>query len=145
MIVMNKLMLVSLVSLAATGAQAQYVGNNPGKAPWGAGPTGMPKTVKMIVVSGDPALAGPYKIRLRYPPGYRIGPHRHPNEAKFEIITGGLTYGMGTDKHSEVTSLTKGGMGVVPANTYYYASTAVGATVEFTGTGPYKIEYAKPK
>jgi hypothetical protein len=33
----------------------------------------------------------------------------------------------------------------VPANTYTSGSTAIGATVEFTGTGPYKIEYANAK
>lgn len=143
---MKVVVLAGLVSLlAASAGQAQYVGNNPGYAPWGPGPAGMPKGVKMIVVSGDPATAGAYTIHMRYPAGYRIGPHRHPTEVSYKIITGGLTFGMGADTHSEIKSLTKGSSGVVPANTYYYASTSVGATLEFTGTGPLTIEYARAK
>ena len=34
---------------------------------------------------------------------------------------------------------------VIPANTYHFASTSVGATVEFSGTGPFRIEYAEAK
>jgi hypothetical protein len=105
----------------------------------------MPKGVKMIVVSGDPAKEGPYTIHMRYPAGWRIGPHRYPSDVSFKIVTGGLTYGLGTDTHSGIKSLTKGATGTVPANTFYYASTAVGATMEFSGTGPISIEYAKPK
>lgn len=142
----QKLILGAAVAvLAASAAHSQYIGNNPGNLPWGPGPVGMPKTVKMIVVSGDPTQPGPYAIQLRFPAGYRIGPHRHPYDESYRIITGGMTFSMGTDKHAATKSLTKGSTGVVPANTYYAASTAIGATVEFKGTGPMQIEYAKAK
>jgi len=131
--------------IAASAAQSQFVGNNPGNAPWTAAPAGLPKGAKMILVSGNPAQVGPYTVRMRYPAGYRIGPHRYPSEVSFRIITGGLTYGLGTDTHSGIKSLTKGTTGTVPANTYYYASTSVGATMEFKGTGPISIEYARAK
>jgi hypothetical protein len=131
--------------LAAAPAQSQFVGNNPGNAPWVPAPAGMPKGAKIIVVSGDPAKEGPYTVQMRYPAGYRIGPHRYPSEVSFKILNGGLTYGLGTDTHSEIKSLTKGTTGTVPANTYYYASTSIGATMEFTGIGPISIEYARAK
>lgn len=143
---MRKIVLVGLAALlCASAAQAQYTGNNPGRANWGPGPAGMPKGVKMIVVSGDPAKAGPYKIRLRFPAGYKTGPHRHPTEERLKIVTGGLTFGMGPSKSTGVKSLTKGSTATVPANTYHFASTSVGATVEFEGTGPFRIEYANRK
>lgn len=129
--------------LAASAANSQYVGNNPGNAPWGPGPAGLPKGAKMILVSGNPANAGPFTVRMRYPAGYRVGPHRHSTEVSYKIITGGLTYGLGTDTHSAERSLTKGKVGVIPANNYYYASTSLGATLEFKGTGPLTVEYAK--
>jgi hypothetical protein len=143
---MNRLILAGLTAaLCATAAQSQYRGNNPGNLPWGPGPAGMPKGVKMIVVSGDPTKSGPYKIKLRFPAGYKIGPHRHPTEEKLRIITGGLTFGMGPSKQTELKSLTKGSVATVPANTYHFASTSVGATVEFEGTGPFEIGYAERK
>lgn len=143
---MNKIAFAGFVALlAASPAQSQFVGNNPGDAPWGPGPAAMPKGAKMIVVSGDPAKAGPYTIRLYYPPGYRVGSHRHPTDVSYKIINGGLTFGLGTDKHSGIKSLTRGSSGTVPANTYYFASTSLGATMEFSGIGPLSIEYAKQK
>jgi hypothetical protein len=142
----KKLALAGLAALlAATPAQSQFVGNNPGNAPWKAGPAALPKGAKMILVSGNPAKKGPYTIQIRYPAGYRIGPHRYPSEVRFKILNGGLTYGLGTDTRSGIRSLTKGASGKVPANTYYYASTSLGATLEFTGTGPISVEYARAK
>jgi hypothetical protein len=142
----NRLALAGLVALfAASSAQSQYVGNNPGNAPWKAGPAALPKGAKMILVSGDPAKKGPYTIQIRYPAGYKIGPHRYPSDVRFKILNGGLTYGIGTDTRSGIKSLTKGASGKVPAKTYYYASTSLGATLEFTGTGPISVEYARAK
>jgi hypothetical protein len=142
----NRFAFVGLVALfAATSAQTQFVGNNPGDAPWKSGPAALPKGAKMILVTGDPAKKGPYTVQMRYPAGYRIGPHRYPSEVSFKILNGGLTYGLGTDTHSGIKSLTKGTSGKVPANTYYYASTSLGATLEFRGTGPISVEYARAK
>ena len=143
---MKRLVFLGLVALvAASTAQSQFIGNNPGNAPWGPGPAGLPKGAKMILVSGNPTKEGPYTVRMRYPAGYRIGPHRYSSAVSFKIITGGLTYGLGTDTHSGIKSLIKGRTGTVPANTYYYASTSMGATMEFKGTGPMTIEYARAK
>ena len=143
---MKRVALAGLVALfAATPGQTQFVGNNPGNAPWKAGPAALPKGAKMILVSGNPAKKGPYTVQMRYPAGYKIGPHRYPSEVRFKIINGGLTYGLGTDTRSGIKSLTKGTSGKVPANTYYYASTSLGATLEFTGTGPISVEYARAK
>ena len=143
---MNRLLLAGLTTvIVSSAAQSQFIGNNPGRLNWGPGPAGMPKGVRMIVVSGDPAKAGPYTIRLRFPAGYKIGPHRHPTEEKMKIIVGGLTFGMGPSKQTNLKSLTNGSVRVIPANTYHFASTSVGATVEFSGTGPFRIEYAEAK
>ena len=143
---MNRLAFVGFGALLATSsAHSQFVGNNPGNAPWKAGPAALPKGAKMILVSGDPSKRGPYTVQMRYPAGYKIGPHRYPSEVRFKIINGGLTYGLGTDTRSGIKSLTKGASGKVPANTYYFASTSLGATLEFTGTGPISVQYARAK
>ena len=131
--------------LAASAAQSQFVGNNPGKGDWGPGPAGTPRGVKMIVLSGDPAKTGPYTIRLRFSPGARIAPHRHASEERLTVITGGFEYVVGPTDKGPGKYLTRGMSAVVPANTYMSGSTAIGATVEFTGTGPYEIEYSNAK
>jgi hypothetical protein len=144
--VMNALLVAGMAALVgASPALSGYTGNNPGRLNWGPPPAGMPKGVKMIVVSGDPAQAGPYTIRLRFAPGYMIGPHRHPTEEKIKILAGGMSFGMGPSKQADIRSMSRGSNAVVPANTYPFASTSVGATVEFTGTGPFRIDYADAK
>lgn len=143
---MKGLLVAGVAALVVpTVAQAQFIGNNPGQGNWEPAPAGMPKGVKMIVDSGDPTKAGPYTIRLRFPAGYSIGPHRHPTEEKMKILVGGLTFGMGPSKRTKVKILTKGSTAVIPANTYHFASTSVGATVEFRGTGPFRLSYADAK
>jgi hypothetical protein len=143
---MSTLLVVGIAALVGSSAPpSDYTANNPGGLNWGPPPAGMPKGVKMIVVSGDPAKAGPYTIHLRFAPGYKIGPHRHPTEEKIKILAGGMTFGLGPSKETKVRSLSRGSNAVVPANTYHFASTSVGATVEFSGTGPFRIEYANAK
>jgi hypothetical protein len=141
---MKKLAIAGILAVLAVArpAQSQYIGNNPGKGDWVAGPSGLPKGARMIVLSGNPAKAGPYTIRLRFPPGYKIGPHRHPTEEKIQVVTGGFTYAIGSSREK---NLTKGMSATVPAHTYHSASTTVGATVDFVGTGPFRIEYAQAK
>ena len=131
--------------MGSAPAPSDYTANNPGRLNWGPPPAGMPRGVKMIVVSGDPAKAGPYTIHLRFAPGYKIGPHRHPTEERIKVLAGGMSFGMGPSKETRERILSRGMNAVVPANTYHFASTAVGATVEFTGTGPFGIEDANAK
>jgi hypothetical protein len=56
-----------------------------------------------------------------------------------------MSFGMGPSKQADFRSMSRGSNAVVPANTYHSASTGVGATVEITGTGPFRIDYAEAK
>ena len=143
---MNTFLVAGIAALIASAAgPSDYTANNPGHENWGPPPAGMPKGVKMVVVSGDPTKPEPYTIRLRFPPGYRIGPHRHPTEEKITVLAGGLSFGMGPSKQTKIRQLSRGSHAVVLANTYHSASTSAGATVEFKGTGPFRISYAVAK
>ena len=44
---------------------------------------------------GDPAKSGPYTIRLRFPKGYRIEAHSHPDSREVTIISGVFATGYG--------------------------------------------------
>src|SRR3977135_2229338 len=41
---------------------------------------------EQLTLSGDPANPGPYTIRLRFPRGYRIPPHIHPDAREVTIL-----------------------------------------------------------
>ena len=82
---MRRLVLVAAFALlgasaAQTGAKSNLI--------WGPAPPSLPKGAKIAVVSGDPGQAGPFVIRLRFPPGYAVPPHRHPSDEHVTVVDG---------------------------------------------------------
>ena len=41
---------------------------------------------------GDPSKSGPYTVRLRFPAGYRLAPHTHPDYREVTILFRHLEY-----------------------------------------------------
>ena len=146
---MKGLLLVGVVALlVGSSAQSQWYGsaNNPGGGErWGPGPSFLPKGAKLAVISGNPGAAGPFVIRLRFPPGYAVPPHSHPADEHVTVIQGALELGMGANVHSRTQILHDGASIVAPANMNHFASTAVGATVQISMRGPFAINYANPR
>ncbi|NUT00548.1 MAG: cupin domain-containing protein [Sphingomonas sp.] len=136
---MRRLVLVATVALLA-GSEAQ-TGAKVGLS-WGPAPNSLPRGAKIAVVSGDPARAGPFVIRLRFPPGYSVPPHRHPSDEHVTVVNGALTLGMGTVMNDgRRTVLGRGDSIVAPAGMNHYASTTQGATVQISARGPFQIVY----
>ena len=44
---------------------------------------------------GDPSKSGPYTVRLRFPAGYRLAPHTHPDYREVTILSGTWNTGYG--------------------------------------------------
>ena len=129
--------------LAGSAAPAQV---NPGAMKWGAGPPGLPAGAKLAVLSGDPGKKGLFTIRLKFPPGYTIAPHRHPSDELVTVIAGQLGLGMGKNLNRRAAAtLVPGGYVVAPANMNHFAFTGAGATVQITANGPFEIIYVNPR
>ena len=112
----------------------------------GAG-AGLPAGAKLAVVSGDPAKAGPFTIRIKAPANYTVPPHHHPGDEVVRVIGDGtLNYGMG-DKldRSNVGALTKGYHVTMAAGMNHYVFATDPVVVQVSGTGPFQIIYADPK
>ena len=67
----------------AAGAASMSAGQHDSKGDdnlnWGPAPPIFPKGAEFAVVQGDPSVAGEiFTVRLRFPNGYIIPPHRHP-------------------------------------------------------------------
>src|SRR3954471_8552910 len=63
----------------------------PDELKWTTGPTGNPQAR----ITGDPARAGLYMYRSRFPANYRVQPHFHPDERMGMVISGTLLVGYG--------------------------------------------------
>lgn len=44
---------------------------------------------------GDPTKPGPYTIRLKFPAGYKVAPHTHPDSREVTILSGTWYTGYG--------------------------------------------------
>lgn len=103
----------------------------------GAGTSGV-EGIQTIVLSGDPAKAGPYAIELRIPPHTHIAAHAHRDDRQAMVVSGEWHFGYGNredDSHAKL--LTQGAFYTEPANASHFAFTGDRpATVFITGTGP---------
>jgi quercetin dioxygenase-like cupin family protein len=110
------------------------------------GPATLPAGAQVAVLVGNPAEAGPFVMRLKFPANYIIPPHRHPKEEHVTVLSGGFGMALG-DKHD------KAGASVHPPGTFiqiptgqaHFAWTEAETVVQINAMGPFGIEYVDPK
>jgi pimeloyl-ACP methyl ester carboxylesterase/quercetin dioxygenase-like cupin family protein len=101
--------------------------------------------IETIVLSGDPAKAGPYAIELKIPAHTHIAAHSHRDNRLAMVVSGEWHFGYGSNAHdAETKALTPGAFYTEPANTAHFAFTGdQPATVFITGTGPSDTRFEK--
>lgn len=115
-------------------------------AAWHAGPEGMPAGVKFAAITGDPAQPGPFVLRAELPPGYSIAPYRRSSDESIVVLAGGLKIGDGSSfDPARMRSFGSGAFVRLRADEPHYATTEGGAVVQIMGTGPFEIEYVRPR
>ena len=141
---MKRVLLFGLsLLLAGSAAHAQ---KNADQLEWGPPPPGLPEGALLAVLAGNPDQPGLFTIRLRFPPGYKILPHRHPTDEIVTVMAGKVSLGMGRSySERKATELTRGGFVVAAANMDHYAFTKEGGEVQITAQGPFQITYVRPK
>lgn len=98
--------------------------------------------VQVAVLRGDPASEGTFTLRLRYPAGYRKGPHFHPADAQVTVLEGRYFRAYGTVfDESKGIPLTPGTFSINPAGVSHYEWTLEPATLQVTATGPWSTVY----
>ena len=101
--------------------------------------------IQTIVLSGDPAKAGPYAIELKIPAHTHIAAHTHRDNRLATVVSGEWHFGYGKKADDAHTSLlTQGAFYTEPANTPHFAFTDdQPATVFISGSGPSDTQFAK--
>lgn len=106
---------------------------------WREAPPGLALGGTFAVISGDPFEAGPFVMRVRMPPGYRMPPYRRPNEEQMIVLAGAITVGTSAvSGETRTQTLTAGGYASLPANELHFAHTQHGAVVQIFGIGPFE-------
>src|SRR5215472_4048027 len=55
---------------------------------WGPAPAVLPPGAEAAVLFGDPSKEGLFVLRLKFPKGYRVPPHKHPVDEVLTVISG---------------------------------------------------------
>lgn len=139
------LLLVPLVLPAFAHDEPHHTAIAPDDVVFNPGPPTLPAGAQIAVLLGSPAEEGPFVIRLKFPAGYDVPPHRHPKEEHVTVISGG--FGMATgEEHDRAAAplLAAGSFVRIPAGEAHYAWTQEETVVQLNGIGPFGVEYVDP-
>lgn len=112
---------------------------------WGPAPPSLPPGAEAAALLGHPGKEGPFVLRLKFPAGFVVPPHRHSKDELVTVLAGGFAVGAGEKLDRNVKPLTAGSFVHLPAGMPHFAS-AVGETiVQINGMGPFDVVYIDPK
>lgn len=113
---------------------------------WGPAPPSLPPGAQAAVLLGSPAKEGPFVLRLKFPAGFAVPPHRHSKDELVTVIAG--TFGIGTGEkldRAAAKSLPAGSFVHLPAGMPHYALANGETIVQINGNGPFDVTYVDPK
>jgi len=126
-------------------AADQHVVSQGDRLAWKAGPRALPAGAEIAFLVGDPTKEGPYVVRLRFPSGYKIAAHTHPNDENVTVISGTFHIGMGSKLDETKGEMLKpGGFAHMPTGMQHYAWTSQDTIVQLHGIGPSGVIYVNP-
>jgi quercetin dioxygenase-like cupin family protein len=151
--VRNRLMLtafasaIAMTSIAvAQDAASGVVALNPDDMKWAKQSALALPGMEQVNLIGDPSKAGPYTLRLKFPKGFKVAPHTHPDAREVTIISGVFATGYGeTFDASKLKVLPAGSFYTEPANVPHYIEIKEDVVLQVSGTGPSGRKYINPQ
>src|SRR5687768_13920721 len=62
---------------------------------WGPAPPSLPPGAQAATLLGSPGKEGPFVLRLKFPAGFVVPPHRHSKDEFVTVISGSFAIGAG--------------------------------------------------
>ena len=112
---------------------------------WGAAPPSLPPGAQAAALVGSPAKDGPFVLRLKFPGGFVIPPHRHSKDEFVTVISGGFAVAAGEKVDRAAKALRAASFVHLPAGMPHFAFTTEETVVQINGTGPFDVMYLDPK
>ena len=125
--------------------QAAFKAILPEDIAWQAFPA-FPPAVRLAVMVGHPAEAGPYVIRVKAPAGTKLMPHRHPEDRIYTVMSGVFYIGLGERFDGDkVVAYPPGSVIVLPGDTPHFHWAKSGEYVtQVMAIGPLGLDYLDP-
>jgi len=131
------LVLAAVVHELHAQAQPEPMAMTPAEMKWEAqGGLALPGMEQVNLV-GNPSKPGPYTLRLKFPAGYKLAPHTHPDSREVTILsrTWYTGYGERFDE-AALKALPAGSFYTEPANVAHFVEVREPVTIQVKGTGP---------
>ena len=107
----------------------------------------VPHGMQVLLLYGNPSEPGPYVFRAKMPSGYKLPPHKHPDERSVTVLKGTYWAGVGERYNPMVMKeFTSGAYYVTKANVPHFSWARTEVFIQEMGTGPVEkaIEYMNP-
>ena len=93
--------------------------------------------MEQLNLVGDPAKPGPYTMRLKFPKGFRVEAHTHPDYREVTILSETFATGYGEKfDPAGLKILPAGSFYTEPANVPHYIEIKEEVVLQVSGTGP---------
>lgn len=133
---------IVVAGASLTVAQADSVGRSavavtPAEMKWTAQGGLAAAGMEQLNLVGDPSKPGPYTLRLKFPKGYKVAPHTHPDSREVTVLSGTYATGYG-EKFDEagLKVLPAGSFYTEPANAPHYIEIKEDVVLQVSGKGP---------
>src|SRR5690349_17622419 len=101
--------------------------------------------LEQVNLIGNPSLPGPYTLRLKFPAGYRLAPHMHPDSREVTILSGTWYTGYGARfEEAALKALPPGSFYTEPANVAHFVEVREPVIIQVSGTGPSGRAFVDP-
>jgi quercetin dioxygenase-like cupin family protein len=137
--------LMLVVSALAQAHQPEALALTPPEMSWmSQGPLAAPGMEQVNLV-GNPLSPGPYTLRLKFPKGFKIAPHTHPDAREVTILSGVYATGYGeTFDSARLKILPAGSFYTEPANLPHFIEIEEDTVLQVSGTGPSGRKFVNP-
>jgi quercetin dioxygenase-like cupin family protein len=104
---------------------------------------GLPPGAQVAVLYGDPAKAGPFAVRFKFPAGYEVATHSHPTDEFLTVISGKARLAFGEDADAaSAEAFPVGAFMSLPAGAWHHLWADADTVIELHSTGPFGLTLA---
>ena len=101
--------------------------------------------MEQVILVGDPSKPGPYTLRLKFPAGYKLAPHTHPDYREVTILSGTWYTGYGEKfDTAALKALPAGSFYTEPANVAHFVEVREPVMIQVRGIGPSGRKFVNP-
>jgi quercetin dioxygenase-like cupin family protein len=101
--------------------------------------------MEQVNLVGNPSRPGPYTLRLKFPAGYKLAPHTHPDYREVTILFGTWYTGYGERfDEAALKALPAGSFYAEPANVAHFVAVREPVMIQVRGMGPSGRKFVEP-